>query len=151
MRRNNSNKLGQSMFELLVAVFVIGITLTALVSLVSTSLRNTGFSRERTTAGNYTQEAVEWLRRERDADWGTFTSRASASGTTYCLNALAWGENSCGSGTIPETPFTREVVLIYNSAADPNRVEARVTTTWTDSQGSHESSVNTYFTNWRTR
>lgn len=138
---------GQSMFELLVAVFVVGITLVALVSLTSKAVGNTTFSRERTQATRYTQEAVEWLRAERDQDWGAFRDRATASGRNYCLQTLSW---SSGCSPINGTALTRGVTLIYNSA-NPNTVEARVVTAWSDSAGVHESRVTTYFTNWRTK
>lgn len=135
-------RAGQSMFELLVAVFVIAIVLTALVSLVSTTVGNTTFSRERTQAANYTQEAVEWLRSERDKDWGVFRTRA---GSTYPLGDLNWA--SSGS-TVADTGFERQVELVE---LNPNTIEARVVTSWADSTGAHESRVTTYFTNWRTR
>jgi len=145
--RLRRTKWGQSMFELLVAVFVVGITLTALLGLVTNSIGNTSFSRERTQAAKFTQEAVEWLRSERDSDWGVFKARSSPAGTVYCLQSLSW-TSSCG--TIANSPFSREVTLI-NDPADPDLVEARIKTSWQDANGTHESRVTTYFTNWRTR
>lgn len=138
---------GQSMFELLIAVFVIAITLVALVSLASRSIGNTTFSRERTQASKLTQEATEWLRKERDADWGAFKARASATGTNYCLATLSW---SSGCGTVPGTGLSRWVTLI-SSPSNPDLVEAQVITSWSDSAGPHESRITTYLTNWRTR
>jgi Tfp pilus assembly protein PilV len=139
---------GQSMFELLIAVFVIAISLTAVVGLVVRTVGNTTFSKERTEAGKQTQEAVEWLRAERDNDWAIFATRGSASGRNYCLQNLSWN-SSCAP--IPGTSFEREATLYYDAAANPDLVEARVVTSWSDSSGLHESRVSTSFTNWRTR
>lgn len=140
---------GQSMFELLVAVFVIGITLVALVGLTARSIANTTFSRERTLAAKYTQEAVEWLRAERDQDWGSFRSRGTPEGANFCMESLVWAPGtSCP--VIPGTGLTRRMSLFY-SPASPDSVEARVVTSWSDSAGVHESRITTYFTNWRTR
>src|SRR3989304_1422306 len=97
------SKRGQSMFELLVAVFVIALTLTALVGLVSTSISNTNFSRERTLASKYTQEAVEWLRQERDISWAAFITQAGV----RCLGSLSWSSGCAISGTA----FSRQVTL----------------------------------------
>lgn len=144
-------KSGQSMFELLVAVFVIALSLTAVVSLVTTSIGNTTFSRDRSVAAKSTQEAVEWLRAERDADWGVFRTRGSAGGSRYCLPDLSWhsGQGTCSP--MSGTALRREVLLFYNAATDPDSVEARVVTSWSDSTGTHESRITTYLTNWRTR
>jgi len=137
------------MFELLVAVFVIGITLVALVGLTARSIGNTTFSRERTLAAKYTQEVVEWLRAERDKDWGLFRARGSADGASYCMETLAWAAGT-DCTPISGTNLSRQVFLFY-SPANPDSVEARVVTSWSDSAGLHESRVTTYFTNWRTR
>lgn len=143
----SASNRGQSMFELLVAVFVIGITLVALVGLIARSVSDATFSRERTQAAKYTQEAVEWLRVQRDQDWGVFRGRGTPGGADFCLETLAWTAGaSCGE--IPGTQFTRRVTLISNPT-NPDLVEARVVTSWSDSAGVHESRVTTYFTNWR--
>lgn len=150
MSKKNS-KLGQSMFELLVAVFIIALTLTAIVSLVTTSISNTTFSKDKTLAAKYTQEAVEWFREQRDSNWGTFKARSSPSGSNYCLNTLAWNMGSCsGTDFIADTNLVRQATLI-TSAADPNSIEVRVVTSWSDQSGQHESRVTTFLTNWRTR
>lgn len=141
------NNLGQSMFEILVAVFVVAISLTAVVSLATNALSNTTFSKDRTLAAKHTQDAVEWLRAERDRDWGVFLARATAGGREYCLSLLRW-DASCAN--IEGTNLDRRVTLII-STSDPNTIEARVVTTWVDQSGTHESRVSTYFTNWRTR
>lgn len=146
----NMSKSGQSMFELLIAIFVVAITLVAFLGLVTGSIGNSTFSKERSQAGSYTQEAVEWLRSQRDSDWAAFTARASATGTTNCLQTLSWSGSACGSASyISGTRFIREVTLIYNATAE--QVEARVVTRWTDSSGLHESKATTYLTNWRTK
>lgn len=135
----------------MVAVVVTALTLVAIVSLVGSTVSNTTFSRDRTQAARLTGEALEWIRAERDFDWPEFAARGSATGTTYCLNSLAWNfAGSCGGGVIQDTVFTREVTLIYDAIADPDRVEIRIVTTWNDSAGSHESRLSTYLTNWRT-
>lgn len=150
MIKKNFQK-GQSMFELLIAVFVIGIALTAIVSLVTTSISNTSFSRDRTLAAKYTQEASEWLREQRDLDWGQFTARGSAGGSSYCLQTLTWDQGNCSETEyIADTTMVREVTLVY-PASSPDTVEARITTYWQDSSGRHESRISTYFSNWRTK
>ncbi len=137
------------MFELLVAVFVVAVTLVALLGLVTGAIGNSTFAGERTQAAKYTQQAVEWLRAQRDADWAVFSGRGSEAGTTYCLNGLDWNTGGCSSAELIDAKFKREVVLIYDSAAES--VEAQIITSWSDASGLHESKATTNFTNWRTR
>lgn len=79
------NKFGQSLFELVVAIGIVGLVLVAIVSVATISVRNTTFSKEQSLASRYTQQAMEWLRGQRDTDWDDFKGRGSASGTTLSL------------------------------------------------------------------
>jgi Tfp pilus assembly protein PilV len=141
---------GQSLFELIVAIGVSGLVLISLVSLTVKSISNATYSKNKTLTTHYTQEAVEWLRAQRDLNWDTFTSyAASGGGKIYCLNNLSFSNGgACGpSETIPNTTFTRQVLLTYN--ATPESVQAVVTTTWLGvSDRQHESRTSTVFTNW---
>jgi len=142
---------GQSLFELIVAILITAITLVAIISLVSSSINNSTYSRDRTEASRYSLEAMEWLRSERDIDWNLLVSRGSVSGRTFCLQNLDWTiSGNCTIDTIPNSKFSREIELVYDSVADPNSIEARVITYWQDTSGYHESRLSTFLTNWRT-
>lgn len=146
--RNITNQKGQSLFELMVAVMVIGVTLVALTGLVSTSISNNTFSKNRTQAENYTTEAMEWLRAQRDESWGTFLSYSNPP-ATYCMQTLTLSvkRNCADDEFITDTILVREAELVYIS---DNSVEVRLRTRWTDSKGTHESRASTKLTNWRT-
>lgn len=148
-----NNKSGQSLFELMMAVGITALTLVAIINLVGSSVSNTSFARDRTQAARYTNEALEWLRNQRDLSWSTVTANASVTGTTYCINTLDFNTaGSCLTDTfITGSKFSRELVLIYDDTVDPSSMEARVITNWSDSGGSHESRASTVLTNWRTR
>ena len=148
---------GQSLFELVVAVSVVGLTLVAILQLVSTSISNNTFSEDRTRATQYTQEALEWARAERDRDWGEFTAQAGTGvGNTHCIATLPADVNGlsgteCGAEEfITDTILRRQITLIYDPGIDQNSVDVRVVTSWEDSDGVHESRISTYLTNWRT-
>jgi len=145
----SSFKKGQSMFELLVAVFAVGFTLVALIGLVGRSVGNSAFGKERSQAARFTQEAIEWLRSERDRDWMVFYNRSSSSGVCYCLKSLDWVSTSCSTCENIQGVGMRRITTLRSLG--PNNVQAEVVTTWTDATGGHESRVTTYFTNWRTR
>jgi type II secretory pathway pseudopilin PulG len=101
---------GQSLFELVIAIAVIGLFLVALVGAVTRSIATSTFSRQKSVANRYVQEGLEWVRHERDLDWTAFYARSSGVGSLYCINDLTFSAGSC-AGPIAGTIFLREVVL----------------------------------------
>lgn len=143
------NISGQSLFEVVVALAIAGVVLVSIVALTTSSIRNSTFSKNNAQASRYSQEAMEWLRGQRDNDWASFANRSfSGVNTTYCLSSLSWpaSDGGCGSTTISGTVFVREVELTTPSLSSIN---ATVRVSWTDSQGTHTVTNQTLFTNWR--
>ena len=138
---------GQSLFEVVLALGVVTIIIVSLVLLTSNAIRNSRFSQNKTLATQYSQEAIEWLRGERDLDFDAFFDRAATS-TTYCLQTLSWDKfTACSSSdTIADTILTREVAISNDSLT---QVQVDVVVFWTDSQGLHEVRSLTNFTDWR--
>jgi hypothetical protein len=143
---------GQSLFEIVLALAITTLIIVAIVALTATSIRNTTFSKNKTLASRYSQEATEWLRGERDTDFDAFKTRALNS-TLYCLPSLSWSPEiigACGSGQeIANTPFRREISFSTTSVACGDLIEAGVKVYWTDSQGIHEVRSVTCFSDWR--
>ena len=141
---------GQSLFEVVVAVGVFALVIAAIVGLSTSSIRNTTFSRNNSLATRYSQEAVEWLRTQRDTNWVSFHAKAISVPPTYCLKGLSWIDiGDCGAlDAIPETSLFRQVDF---SDVTATSVTATITTYWTDSQGLHQVEVSTEFTDWRSR
>jgi len=142
---------GQSLFEVILALALSTLIIVALVALVSNSIKNAAYSRNKTYATRYTQEATEWLRGERDGDWDVFSANilsCQASLYVQCLDTLAW-ENCdiCGDAEFIGNIFKREVVF-FDIEADSVTLEVK--TFWTDSQGIHEVRNSTILTDWRT-
>jgi len=139
---------GQSIFEVVIAIGVIGIIISGVVALATTSIRNSTFTRNKSLAARYAQEAVEWMRGERDAGWVTFHTYAGTA--TYCLDTLAWGNTGACSSTetISGTILSREITF---SGVLPTQVNAAVRVSWTDSQGVHQVTTSTVLTDWKSR
>ena len=95
---------GQSLFETVLALGVIGLVLTAIVALTVKSISGSSYSKNNTLASRYAQEATEWLRNQRDT-LGFSLFKANAVGSR-CLKDLNWtGSAECQqvdniSGTI---------------------------------------------------
>jgi len=152
-------KRGQSLFELVVAIGISALIIVVLVSLTSNALQNAAFAKNETLAGNYAQEATEWLRGQRDSNTTVFETKVAESfGVAKCFNTLTWSGPvaACGSGeTITDTPFVRQITFISKDVVvglvTKTIVEASVTVSWTDSKGLHEVTNATYFSDWRQR
>jgi len=140
---------GQSLFELLIAVFVVGAVLISLVSLSTRSVSNNTYAENSSEAGRHSQKAMEWLRGERDTDWATFVSHGSTGrDIRYCINTLDWNRRrACADGELLNGEFQREVVF---TVVDPStKVEVEVLTFWTDPNGRHEAQISSVLTNWK--
>jgi len=144
--RHTKNEKGQSLFEVFLSLMVVTVIIVALVILASNAVRNTTYSRNKTLATRYSQEAIEWLRGERDADWDLFYDYAITS-PYYCLQTLSWAIGECGtSATISNTSLIREV---YFSDITQTQITIEVVVFWEDSQGVHETKTVTNLTDWR--
>lgn len=139
---------GQSLFEVIFAIAIAAIILVGIVALAATSVRNSSFARNQSLATRYVQEASEWLRAERDADWTAFSAKSSAvSGTDWCLSSLSWPGSSGNCGPpITGTIFARETKLIEETT---EIVRAEINVVWNDAQGVHTTRSVARFTDWR--
>jgi len=146
---------GQSLFEVVLALAIATLIVVALVALASSAIRNSTFSKNKSLATRYSQEATEWLRGERDADWDIFYARTV--NPLYCVKSLSWTEASIGSCTsgqeITGTVYKREIGFTRSTVdvggVPKNVVEAEINVYWQDAQGIHEVKSVTNFTDWR--
>jgi Tfp pilus assembly protein PilV len=142
------------MFEVVMALFIMALIIVGVVFLSTSSIANSAFSRNKTIAGRYSQEAVEWLRGQRDSDPTLFVTNATG---TWCLTSLSFTTSphvACSSANfITGTIFKRQVVFSVSLAGCPanckNVITAEVTTSWDDSKGTHSAKSTTEFTDIR--
>ncbi len=142
---------GQSLFEVVVAIAISALIIVTIVSLVSNSLRNATFSKNNSQAASYGQQATEWVRSERDNDIAAFVTHATTS--IWCFKDLTWSiTGACPSNqNIPDTPFYREGHFTSSLVSGKTVIEADIVVSWTDSQGLHQVTSATSFTDWRQR
>ncbi len=142
---------GQSLFEVVLAIAVITLIITAIASLAANSLRNAVYSRNKTLSTRYAQEAVEWLRGERDQNFTDFQTKSTTA--KWCLVDLIWSlPRSCGDEEkISGTTLKRELNFALITKSGKTVIEATVVVSWEDAQGLHETTTITYFTDWRRR
>lgn len=142
---------GQTLFEIVVALGIGVVVITSIVAVVTVSLRNANFAKNKTEATKYTQEALEWLRSEKEKDWPVFFAR-SGSPAYWCLQSLSWpdsagqcAQNQTISGA---TTFTRNVTLTTTDIDGDlalDDIAATVTVSWSEGGRPHTSSATTQF------
>lgn len=122
---------GQSLIEVVIALAVAIVAILALVRATVTSIRNADFARNRALATKYAQEALEKVRSYKvEHTWQDFT-------------------DNCESIPLdsPPSPFSAPSLACSLPAEDT--CEVRVTVSWTDASGLHQSELVTRLTNWK--
>lgn len=150
-----SDRKGSSLFELVVAVGIMGLILVALASLATLSVKNANQARNEAQAARLGQELIEWLRNERDQNWNTFISNATSS-QQRCMPVTSWTQSfagPCTSDNLISNSFKREVsfynLFDTNSDGSVDTVDINITVSWSDKQGVHETKNITRFTHWK--
>lgn len=132
---------GQSLFEVVVAVAVSALMITAIVAIATNSIQNSSFSRDKTLASNHVQEVHEWLRQERDNNSAAFIANTAI--PTWCFRALSWSaptiQRACyETDYIDGTKFTRQSTFSISLVGGKNVVRVDTTVSWTDAKGTHK-------------
>ena len=171
MQKSQKYSKGISIIELLVAIVIIGVAVSALISFATFSLRTASLLKQTTQASFFAQEAMEALKNYRDnTGWndddplnnydglGVVPTGASLrfelSGDTPARWQLLSGTETLGI-------FTRDIVLepverdkqdnivVSGGTLDLGTKKVTVTVFWEERGGTRELEVITYLTNWR--
>lgn len=132
MRNYLKNEKGQGLLEVVIAIAVMIIIATALISVVAKSIDNSTFSKNKAKATSLAQKSMEEARDLRDQNQTVFFT------ADYALNTC--------TETITSGMF--EVVRTCSYDEDET-VDLEIIASWTDSKGDHETKINTQLTNWR--
>lgn len=76
---------GQTLIEVLVALALAALIISAISIAVITSLNNAIFSKNQNSATQYAQEGMEIMKRLKDTNWNTFNNYG-VSVNNYCLD-----------------------------------------------------------------
>lgn len=149
MKRKYFFSEGSSMFEVVLALGVMTIIVVGVIILTLFSVRNASFARDKNLASKYAQEAIEWLRGQRDQNISNFLIIAQS--PEYCLDQLSFNNvGSCDQTEfIQGTKFVRSLTFEKSLSMGKNIVNAKIIVSWEDSQGYHEARSTTDFTDLR--
>lgn len=132
---------GSTIIELLIAVMVVGLVVTAVANAVTFSIKNTGESRYRQVATVLGQQVIEFVRSERNRK-GLLNLKNTLVSGTYCFATIPTnldttpGQGQCGEDLndyIPMagTDFLREVTVAVGGAPEYSML-VTTTVSWMD-------------------
>ncbi|PIR59313.1 MAG: hypothetical protein COU69_00940 [Candidatus Pacebacteria bacterium CG10_big_fil_rev_8_21_14_0_10_56_10] len=133
---------GQGLVELVIAIAIVGLVMTALASGLTYSVKISAESKLVSIATERAQQAVEMFRRERNTlGWSAF--HAALPTANYCLPTLpanstefeAMSAGPCGAGdTMPDSPpgasFTRLASVWRQDDGGFEEIRLRVRVSW---------------------
>lgn len=167
MKKNNYNRPGFSLIEVLAVLFIVSVSLIGLVSLIIQNIQAQTINKNNLIAYNLAQEGVELIRQVRDSNWrtgaaydtnladGTYymdylmdtpMTVLTDSGKIYLHNGFYINLKGGESGAVP-TIFTREIFLnkpVYEG--DP--LQVRVLVSWTDRNRPYRHELRTLLFDW---
>lgn len=137
---------GQSLIEVIVAVGMISLLLTAVLALVSLSVKNSRLAKDRTKAVDRAQEGIELMRTYRDLSWTDLKLKTGASEYDLPANwtVLSAWNSPCASNNV-ESFFKRCVIL---TDIDNYTVAVSVTVSWQEGNQTHKTVQETNLTLW---
>jgi|GEM_PF-7010174 type II secretory pathway pseudopilin PulG len=145
---------GQTLIETVIALAVVLILVSALLSLSVTSIRSATLSRNKTAASQLAYQQSDLIRNLRDSstlyawNWTNFTSAfTSANCSSSCyVNGTTFSSGTTSS-TIGSTNFT--IWVNGGIVASPASLNYTVNVNWVDTMGSHSERISSILTPWK--
>jgi len=132
------SKRGSTIIELLIAVMVVGLIVTAVANAITYSIKNTGESRFRQVATTLGQQVIEHFIGRKKTD-GIVNLKNSLAQTNYCYsNITSPTDGACGATQVVNmagTNFKRDVAIAKGGTgfhASPYFVRITVVVSWSD-------------------
>ena len=148
MKRERSQESGQTLLELVVAIGVVAIVITALVAAVTASLRYSQATRLRSRGVKYAQEGLELARKLRDiSTWDVFQTYANGAGN-WCLDESGVWTIDASGGECPLSASNNFWRAIHFAWTDPT-MDVTVTVNWGERNVPSTVVLKTYFTHWK--
>lgn len=126
---NTNFQKGQTIIEVLVALTAAIIVISAVTTLITSSLRNAQFSKTQNLATHYTQEAIEVVNQLSQSDFAGFTQKSG----TYCLDKGSLTFRTPCSDTVPNVDdFVRTISVSQSSNCGVGTASISAVVRWRD-------------------
>lgn len=151
---NKDMKSGFSLVEVLIFVSILSLFFVVVAATTMSSLRTTKINERKILASRYAQEAVAWLKGQKETNWSSFVVYSAPTGTTYCFNTTpiaAWpSSGSCAAfGGLDPALYKREVTLTsIDCSGTICQVNVAVAVQWQELEKTYNVPLNTIFSIW---
>lgn len=128
-----------SLIEVLVFTSILSVFFIAALSVSVYFLRNFKEQQYKIVATHFLEEAVEWIKFQKELDWNDFSLKSSLNGNIYCLNNLNWNNQGQCSSYELGTPkiFKRELFI---KTIEASKIECLVSMYWLNFNGENNIS-----------
>ena len=121
LKKTHNNKLGFTLVETMVAIFILSMAITSAMTVAQSSLQSSFYARDRIAAYFLAGEAIEMIKNKRDEN-GIKNFEASASGGAHWLDNIAlWadvpGPCSNDSGNPCGVDSAREIIELCSETS----------------------------------
>ncbi len=163
LKHRKLHQLGAALLEVIVAIGIVTLVMTTIVSLVTVSLKSASIAQSKSLGTKYSQEGLESLRQMRNVlGWDAFLGTLQADGTTihYCLTSVP--TNAAEFASLPNAAcsgsqfvdqkniFQRQADITIAVNGSRTSVAISVKTTWDDSGVQKQSLVTQQFEEYNT-
>jgi len=155
--KKKDRRVGQTIIEILIATGVVALVMTAVVAVVSVSVRNASRAKAKALATKYTQEGIEYFRAQRnimgwESFWTTAGGQVGTRTSTACLATLPYTATGGLQNVISTTCSTNQYIdtrQIYQRSAavttsqlvGKDTVNVAVTVRWVDGSRTNTSTA----------
>lgn len=141
---SNRGKKGQTLLEVVAAIALVTIVVTALVGLAVAAVRSANISKNRAQATSYAQEGLEALRSIRDR---SFDELKNCCTTATCQLVPPGAQWTCINGPGETSSiFTRSFT---KTEVESGKLRVVMIVAWTDNAGDHNVTLVSWLTDWR--
>lgn len=135
-----------SLIEVLIFITILSLFFIAAMTVTVFSLRSMKNQEYKILATHLAEEAMEWIKSEKEDDWSAFINydTSAGAGTTYCLENLDWlSKFSCSDYNLGTPAIFKRELLIKNIGSPTYQVNADIIISWLDSNKENKIIIKT--------
>lgn len=147
--RKKSLHQGFSLIEVLIFITILSLIFIAAAAVGTVSIRNSQNSANKLVATHYAEEAIEWLRSQKNADWVIFTEYGNPPPKIYCfytepISTWPLTTGNCTNDQVIDSLFRREVTVAYDIVLEMVNIDVNVM--WSEGGNNYSVPISTVFT-----
>lgn len=148
------NEKGMGLIEVIIAIFVSTVVIAGVAAFSVNAIAVSLYSKNKSSASKYAQEAIEWLKGEKEKDTKVFLTTIALNDARYCISQLNFSKSGyCSQAEnqdlISGTIYKREVFFTTQILGSSTLASVTVKVFWDDGKGRHESILSTDFADTR--